>query len=299
MAGGVAVSALITKLVAAAEGGGGATDYIVHHETFLSNKVPHGIVDFTAINLDTVFFSVLLAVLFAASFYAVARRATTGIPGRFQLFVEVLVDFIDNQVRDTFHGSSKLIAPLALTIFAWILLFNIMDLVPVDLLPAAAHGAGLQHLKVVPSTDLNATFAMSLSVFALIIFYSIRMKGPLGFLAELTLHPFSSKNPFLQALLVPVNFLLESVTLLARPVSLSLRLYGNLYAGEMIFLLIAVLTLSRGLEGLLTVGGWVAIIVQIILGLIWSIFHVLIIVLQAFIFMVLTIVYLALASEHH
>jgi len=293
------VSALITKLVAAAEGGGGATDYIVHHETFLSNKVPHGIVDFTAINLDTVFFSVLLAVLFAASFYAVARRATTGIPGRFQLFVEVLVDFIDNQVRDTFHGSSKLIAPLALTIFAWILLFNIMDLVPVDLLPAAAHGAGLQHLKVVPSTDLNATFAMSLSVFALIIFYSIRMKGPLGFLAELTLHPFSSKNPFLQALLVPVNFLLESVTLLARPVSLSLRLYGNLYAGEMIFLLIAVLTLSRGLEGLLTVGGWVAIIVQIILGLIWSIFHVLIIVLQAFIFMVLTIVYLALASEHH
>jgi len=293
------VSALITKLVAAAEGGGGATDYIVHHETFLSNKVPHGIVDFTAINLDTVFFSVLLAVLFAASFYAVARRATTGIPGRFQLFVEVLVDFIDNQVRDTFHGSSKLIAPLALTIFAWILLFNIMDLVQVDLLPAAAHGAGLQHLKVVPSTDLNATFAMSLSVFALIIFYSIRMKGPLGFLAELTLHPFSSKNPFLQALLVPVNFLLESVTLLARPVSLSLRLYGNLYAGEMIFLLIAVLTLSRGLEGLLTVGGWVAIIVQIILGLIWSIFHVLIIVLQAFIFMVLTIVYLALASEHH
>jgi len=293
------VSALITKLVAAAEGGGGATDYIVHHETFLSNKVPHGIVDFTAINLDTVFFSVLLAVLFAASFYAVARRATTGIPGRFQLFIEVLVDFIDNQVRDTFHGSSKLIAPLALTIFAWILLFNIMDLVPVDLLPAAAHGAGLQHLKVVPSTDLNATFAMSLSVFALIIFYSIRMKGPLGFLAELTLHPFSSKNPFLQALLVPVNFLLESVTLLARPVSLSLRLYGNLYAGEMIFLLIAVLTLSRGLEGLLTVGGWVAIIVQIILGLIWSIFHVLIIVLQAFIFMVLTIVYLALASEHH
>ena len=170
----MAVSALITKLVAAAEGGGGATDYIVHHETFLSNKVPHGIVDFTAINLDTVFFSVLLAVLFAASFYAVARRATTGIPGRFQLFVEVLVDFIDNQVRDTFHGSSKLIAPLALTIFAWILLFNIMDLVPVDLLPAAAHGAGLQHLKVVPSTDLNATFAMSLSVFALI---SVRQQG--------------------------------------------------------------------------------------------------------------------------
>ncbi len=293
------VSGLITVLKAAAESGGGATDYIVHHETFLSNKVPHGILDFTAINLDTVFFSVLLAVLFAASFYAVARRATTGVPGKFQLFVEVLVDFIDNQVRDTFHGTSKLIAPLALTIFAWILLFNIMDLVPVDLLPAAAHKAGLPHLKVVPSTDLNATFAMSLSVFALIIFYSIKMKGLLGFIGELTLHPFSAKNPLVQALLVPVNFLLESVTLLARPVSLSLRLYGNLYAGEMIFLLIAVLTLSRGLESLTHVTGWMWIIVQIVLGLIWSIFHVLIIVLQAFIFMVLTIVYLALASEHH
>lgn len=293
------MSGLITDLFAVAEGGGGATDYIVHHETFLSNKVPHGIVDFTIINLDTVFFSIVLAVLFGSAFFLAARRATTGVPGRFQLFVEVLVNFIDNQVKDTFHGSSKLIAPLALTIFCWILLFNIMDLVPVDLLPAAAHKAGLQHLKVVPSTDLNATFAMSLSVFVLIIFYSIRMKGLLGFISELTLHPFSARNPFLQALLVPVNFLLESVTLLARPVSLSLRLYGNLYAGEMIFLLIAVLTLSHGLESLAHVGGWVWVVAQIFLGLIWSIFHVLIIVLQAFIFMVLTIVYLALASEHH
>ena len=282
-----------------AENAPGATDYIVHHETFLSNKVPHGIVDFSAINLDTVSFSVLLALLFGGAFFLAARRATLGVPGKFQLFVEVLVNFVDNQVRDTFHGTSKLIAPLALTIFCWILLFNIMDLVPVDLLPAAAHEAGLEHLKVVPSTDLNATFAMSLSVFALIIFYSVKMKGFLGFIGELTLHPFSSRNLFLQALLVPVNFLLESVTLLARPVSLSLRLYGNLYAGEMIFLLIAVLTLSRGLEALTSVGGWVWVIVQIILGLIWSIFHVLIIVLQAFIFMVLTIVYLALASEHH
>jgi F-type H+-transporting ATPase subunit a len=283
----------------AAENAGGATEYIVHHETFLSNKVPHGIVDFSTLNLDTVFFSALLAVLFAGAFYFAARRATSGVPGRFQLFVEVLVNFVDTQVRDTFHGTSKLIAPLALTIFCWILLFNIMDLVPVDLLPAAAHQAGLEHLKVVPSTDLNATFAMSLTVFALIIFYSIKMKGFGGFVSELTLHPFSAKNLFVQALLVPVNFLLESVTLLARPVSLSLRLYGNLYAGEMIFLLIAVLTLSHGLASLTTVSGWVWVVVQIVLGLVWSIFHVLIIVLQAFIFMVLTIVYLALASEHH
>ena len=282
-----------------AEEAGGATEYIVHHETFLSSKVPRGILDMSTLNLDTVFFSVLLAVLFAGAFYIAARRATTGVPGKFQLFVEVLVSFVDGQVRDTFHGTSKLIAPLALTIFSWILLFNIMDLVPVDLLPAAAHQAGLEHLKVVPSTDLNATFAMSLTVFVLIIYYSIRMKGFLGFVSELTLHPFSARNWFVQALLVPVNFLLEAVTLLARPVSLSLRLYGNLYAGEMIFLLIAVLTLSHGLQSLASVSGWVWIVAQIVLGLIWSIFHVLIIVLQAFIFMVLTIVYLALASEHH
>lgn len=282
-----------------AEEAGGATEYIVHHETFLSSKVPHGIFDFSTLNLDTVFFSVLLAVLFGGAFYFAARRATTGVPGKFQLFVEVLVNEIDNQVRDTFHGTSKLIAPLALTIFSWILLFNIMDVVPVDLLPAAAHHAGLEHLKVVPSTDLNATFAMSLTVFALIIFYSIRMKGIVGFISELTLQPFRVKNVFLQIPLSLVNFVLESVTLLARPVSLSLRLYGNLYAGEMVFLLIAALTLSRGLEALTHVTGWVWIVVQIGLGLAWSIFHLLIIVLQAFIFMTLTVVYLALASEHH
>lgn len=291
------MAGLVTTI--AAEEAGGATEYIVHHETFLSSKVPHGIFDFSTVNLDTVFVSVLLAALFGGAFFFAARRATTGVPGKFQLFVEVLVDFVDTQVRDTFHGTSKLIAPLALTIFCWILLFNIMDVVPVDLLPAAAHHAGLEHLKVVPSTDLNATFAMSLTVFVLIIFYSVKMKGLIGFISELTLQPFSAKNPFVQALFVPVNFLLESVTLLARPVSLSLRLYGNLYAGEMVFLLIAALTLSRGLEALTHVTGWVWIVVQIGLGLAWSIFHLLIILLQAFIFMTLTVVYLALASEHH
>ncbi|MBV8341950.1 MAG: F0F1 ATP synthase subunit A, partial [Gammaproteobacteria bacterium] len=159
--------------------------------------------------------------------------------------------------------------------------------------------AGFGHLKVVPSTDLNATFALSLTVFILIIAYSLKMKGVVGFVSELTLQPFKAKNVLVQAVLVPVNFILESVTFLARPVSLSLRLYGNLYAGEMIFLLIAVLTLSRGLEALSSVGGWTWVIVQIALGLVWSIFHLLIIVLQAFIFMTLTVVYLALASEHH
>ncbi len=287
----------------AAETQGGATEYILHHQTFLSNKSPHGIVDFTVINYDTVFFSVLLAVVFFGLFWLVARRATSGVPGKAQNFVELIVSFVDSQVRDTFHGTSRLIAPLALTIFCWVWLFNFMDLVPVDLLPWAARGAGLEHLKVVPSTDLNATFALSLTVFILIIFYSLKMKGVVGFLSELTLQPFRAKNVLVQAVLVPVNFILESVTFLARPVSLSLRLYGNLYAGEMIFLLLAALTLSVGLESVNTVGGAVGtvlgVIAQAILGFIWAAFHVLIITLQAFIFMVLTIVYLAMAHEHH
>jgi F-type H+-transporting ATPase subunit a len=283
----------------AAEKTGGATEYILHHQTFLSNKAPHGIVDFTVINYDTVFFSVLLAVVFGGLFWLVARRATSGVPGKLQNFIEIIVGFVDTQVRDTFHGTSRLIAPLALTIFCWVFLFNFMDLVPVDLLPVAAHGVGLEHLKVVPSTDLNATFALSLTVFLLIIYYSLRMKGVVGFVSELTLQPFRAKNFFVQALLVPVNFILESVTFLARPVSLSLRLYGNLYAGEMIFLLLAVLTLSSGLGSLLTVGTWAGIFAQVLLGLVWAIFHILVITLQAFIFMVLTIVYLSMAHEHH
>jgi F-type H+-transporting ATPase subunit a len=285
--------------MAEAEHAPGATDYIIHHETFLANKAAHGIVDFSVINYDTVFFSVLLALVFFGLFWAVARKATTGVPGLTQSIIEWIVEKVDEQVRDTFHGVSRLIAPLALTIFCWVWLFNFMDLVPVDLLPLVGRGIGVEHLKVVPSTDLNATFAMSLTVFILIIYYSLRMKGVVGFISELTLNPFKAKNVFVQALLVPVNFILESVTFLARPVSLALRLYGNLYAGEMIFLLIAVLTLSRGIDALFSVGGWLGIIGQIILGVIWTGFHVLIITIQAFIFAVLTVVYLSMASEHH
>ena len=283
----------------AAEKAPGVTEYILHHQTFLSNKAPHGIIDFSVINYDTVFFSVLLAVVFFGLFWWVARKATTGVPGLTQNIIEWIVEKVDEQVRDSFHGTSRLIAPLALSIFCWVFLFNFMDLVPVDLLPAAARGAGFEHLKVVPSTDLNATFALSLTVFILIIFYSLKMKGVVGFISELTLQPFSAKNVFMQALLVPVNFILESVTFLARPISLSLRLYGNLYAGEMIFLLIAVLTLSHGLHALTSVGGWFGIIGQFILGFIWTGFHILIITIQAFIFAVLTVVYLSMAHEHH
>jgi F-type H+-transporting ATPase subunit a len=286
-----------------AEKEGGATEYILHHQTFLSNKPPHGIVDFTVINYDTVFFSVLLAAVFFGLFWWVARRATTGVPGLLQNIIEWIVEKVDEQVRDTFHGTSRLIAPLALTIFCWVFLFNFMDLVPVDLLPLVGRGAGFEHLKVVPSTDLNATFALSLTVFILIIFYSLKMKGVVGFISELTLQPFKAKNVAVQALLVPVNFILESVTFLARPVSLALRLYGNLYAGEMIFLLIAVLTLSVGLHSLTTFGGVVGTVFKIIgefgLGVVWTGFHILIITIQAFIFAVLTVVYLSMAHEHH
>ena len=173
------------NLLSVAESGGGATDYIVHHQRFLSNRAPHGIIDFSVINYDTVFFSVALGLVFFGVFWGVARKATSGVPGITQSFIEWIVEKTDEQVRDTFHGTSRLIAPLGLTIFCWVFLFNFMDLVPVDLFPTAARTAGFEHLKIVPSTDLNATFGLSLTVFLLIIFYSIRMKGLLGFIAEL------------------------------------------------------------------------------------------------------------------
>ncbi|MGH8230972.1 MAG: F0F1 ATP synthase subunit A [Steroidobacteraceae bacterium] len=275
-----------------------ANEYILHHLTFLSNRSPKGIVDFSSIHLDSIFFSVLLAVVFAGMFYLAARKATAGVPGKFQNFVELLVEFIDTQVKDSFQGTNKLLAPLALTLFCWVFLFNAMDLLPVDLLPAIAHGVGLQHLKVVPSTDLNVTFALSLTVFILMIYYSIKMKGLGGFAAELTLQPFSSSNRLVQVLLIPANLILEIVPLLARPISLSLRLYGNLFAGEMIFILLALLTL-KGLGSLAHFSGWFFLLLQFLLAMVWAIFHLLIITLQAFIFMVLSVVYLSMAQEHH
>jgi F-type H+-transporting ATPase subunit a len=272
-----------------------ANEYIVHHLGFLSNKEAHGIVDFSVIHWDSVFFSILLAVVFGGTFYIAARQATrpgASVPGKFQNFVELIVEFVDTQVKDTFQGASRLIAPLALTIFCWVFLFNFMDLIPVDLLPAVARGAGFAHLKVVPSTDINVTFGLSLTVLALIIFFNIKMKGVGGYLKSLLLHPF---GPWL----MPFNLLLGIVETIAKPISLALRLFGNLYAGEMIFLLIALLTLSSGFGGLVTAGGWAGVFAQIVLGIVWALFHILVITLQAFIFMMLTIVYLAQASEHH
>jgi F-type H+-transporting ATPase subunit a len=284
----------------AAEQPTSAGEYIHHHLTFLSNKEASGVLDFHTIHWDSIFFSVALALLFGVSFFIAARKAhaNKGAPRGFQSFVEFVVEWVDSQVKDSFHGTSKLIPALALTIFSWVLLFNAMDVLPVDLLPALAHGVGIEHLKVVPSTDVNVTFALSLSVFALIIFYSIKMKGLGGFIAEFTLQPFVAKNPVVKVILIPFNFLLEIVPFLARPISLSLRLYGNLFAGEMIFLLLAALTL-RGVDQLSHVSGWAFLVVQFGLAFLWAVFHLLVITLQAFIFMVLTIVYLSMAHEHH
>jgi len=254
---------------------GSATDYIVHHLTNLT--VGAG---FWTFHLDTLFFSVALGLTLLVLFRLAAVRATSGVPGGLQNFVETLVEFVDRQVKDTFHGQSALIAPLALTIFCWVFLWNAMDLVPVDALPEPAKALGVPYLRVVPSTDLNATFGLSITVFLLIIFYSIKIKGPVGYAREFLTHPF---GPYL----FPANLILNIVELVAKPVSLGLRLFGNLYAGEMIFILIA----------LLYGAGWLFGAFAGVLQLGWAIFHLLVITLQAFIFMVLTIVYLSMAHE--
>ena len=276
------------------EGPANATEYIVHHLTNL--HVGEG---FWNLHVDSIFYAVTLGILFAGSFWFAARRATVGVPGPWQNFVELMVEFVDTQVRDSFHGSSKLIAPLALTIFCWIFLMNFMDLVPVDLLPEIGVAMGIEYMKVVPTTDLNITFGMSITVFLLMIFYSIKIKGVGGFAKELFFHPFGKW-------MLPFNFLLKLVEEIAKPVSLALRLFGNLYAGELIFILIALFTLSAGghtlTETLLNLASPDTIsylVIQVILGLIWALFHVLIITLQAFIFMMLTIVYLSMAHEEH
>ena len=249
----------------------GATGYIVHHLTPLS--VGEG---FWTLHLDTLFFSAVLGGLFVWFFKTVADQMTSGVPGLMQNCAESLFEFVDKQVKDTFHGRSELIAPLGLTIFCWVFLWNFMDLIPVDLYPGVASIMGIEYLRVVPSTDLNATFALSITVFLLIIFYSIKIKGILGFAKELTFTPF---GPWL----MPFNLLLKLVEEFAKPISLGLRLFGNLYAGELIFILIALLPP----------------LLQPFLSFPWAIFHLLIITLQAFIFMVLTIVYLSLAHEDH
>jgi F-type H+-transporting ATPase subunit a len=240
--------------------------YIQHHLQHWTWQTPMG-----TYNLDTLFMSWLLGILFSGAFYWAARRATVDTPGTFQSVVEMLYEFVQTQIKETFHGRSALIGPLSLTIFVWVFLMNCMDFLPVDLVayfwPAA--------FRLVPSSDPNLTLGLSLSVFCLIIFYSIKVKGFGGFLKELSCQPFGPK-------LFVLNIILKIVEECAKPLSLGLRLFANIYAGELIFILIALL------------GSW-----QFFLGVPWAIFHILIISIQAFIFMILTIVYLSLAHEEH
>lgn len=269
-------------------------EYIRHHLTHLQVcKTDEGWVwnecdgNFLAVNVDSMLFSVGLLVFLCWLFRRVAVKATTREPGRLQAMVELIYDLVDSSVRGIFSGKSKLIAPLALTIFSWVFMMNLLDLIPVDFVPYAVEQPGIaEFLRIVPTADVNVTFGMSLSVFALVIFYSIKMKGAGGFLAELTMNPLNPKTlgmPLLAwPLVIAFNFLLESVALLAKPLSLALRLFGNMYAGELMFILIALL------------GIW-----QLPLHFPWAVFHILIITLQAYIFMMLTIVYLSQAHEHH
>jgi F-type H+-transporting ATPase subunit a len=238
--------------------------------------------NFWAVNVDSMALSIVLGVVFCYLFRRVAKSMTSGRPGKLQAAIELVVGFIDGSVRDAFQGHSKLIAPLSLTIFMWVFLMNLMDLIPVDVLPWLAGHAGVPFLKVVPTTDVNITFGMSISVFLLTIFYSIKIKGAIGFGKEFTLHPIppTQFGIVLAPIILVFNLVLELASFLARPLSLSLRLFGNMYAGELIFILIALLG-----------------VYQLPLHFGWAVFHILVITLQAFIFMMLTIVYLSQAHD--
>jgi len=267
-----------------------ATDYIKHHLTFWNSGHETG--GFWSLHIDTFSISLLLGFIFLSVFAGVARRASLDKPGRLQLFVEIVIDMVNTQVKEVFHAKSKLVGPLALTIFCWVFLMNFMDLFPVDLFPMIAQWIGFTFfgmephhvfLRVVPSADVNATFAMSLSVMILIVAFSIKAKGVGGYSKELLTAPFHASHPIGAIILAPVNFVFQMVELVAKPISLSLRLFGNMYSGELIFILIALLPIGA----------------QWVLGAPWAIFHILIITLQAFVFMMLTIVYLSLAVEAH
>ncbi|MBC7002724.1 F0F1 ATP synthase subunit A [Photobacterium sp. BZF1] len=249
-----------------------AHEYIEHHLTFLTAGE-----GFWSINLDSMFMVWVLGLTFIGVFRYVATKGTSGVPGRLQCLIEVTFEFVNNLVKEIFKTEDKLIGPLSLTIFVWVFLMNAIDLLPVDYVPMFARVMGLEHFRDLPSADVNVPMSMALGVFILIIGYTLKNKGLVGFIKELTTQPFT------HPLLYPVNFILELVTLISKPISLGLRLFGNMYAGEMIFILIALMP------------WWM----QWALSVPWALFHILIVFLQAFIFMVLTIVYLGMAVEEH
>lgn len=268
---------------------GGLTEYIEHHLTHNTGIVLGG-----NFHWDTWLVSLGLGLIFALWFGLVARRATAGVPGKLQAFVEIVVEWVETQVKDVFHGDRRFIAPLALTIFMWVLFMNTMDLLPLDLpgwIIGMIWGHDVQHhtyLRVVATADVNTTFAMSITVFFLTIFYSIKAKGLGGWTKELFTAPFHAEGTLGKIALVPANIILNLVEYLSKPVSLAMRLFGNMYGGELVFMLIA---------GLLTT--WIGFGFGVLFGAAWAIFHILIILLQAYIFMMLTVVYISMAHDHH
>ncbi len=271
------------------ESGGGLTEYIVHHLTHNVRQFSFG-----EVHMDSWLVALMLGVLLCLWLRHFARKATSGVPSKGQAFVELLVEFADSQVKDVFHGDRRFLAPLALTIFGWVTFMNAMDLLPLDIPSAtvqAVAGAETAHhtyLRWVPTADINTTFAMSLTILLLILYYSVKVKGVGGFAAELFTAPFHAHGPVAKALLAPFNLFLNLVELLSKPVSLAMRLFGNMYAGELVFMLIAGLFAS-----------WFTFLPGVMFNWMWAVFHILIILLQAYIFMVLSIVYIALAHESH
>jgi F-type H+-transporting ATPase subunit a len=269
-----------------------ASEYIVHHLSFLTNKKQVGLVDWSVFHLDTLFFSIGLGLLAVFVMARLASRATSGVPGRFQAAVEIVIEMVADQAKGIVHSpeSRKFVAPLALTVFVWIFLMNAMDLIPVDLLPLIGSAVGINYLRVVPTADLNATLGMSSAVLLLCLYYSVKIKGLGHWMHELFTAPFGN-----HPILWPINFAMQMIEFVAKTVSHGMRLFGNMYAGELIFMLIALMGAAwAGTfgSGMLWLGGVIA-------GTIWAIFHILIITLQAFIFMMLTLVYVGQAHESH
>ncbi len=270
-----------------------AGDYISHHLVHLQSKKQESIIDFSVFNLDSIFFSVLLGIIGCYVLYRAARSATSGVPSRFQAAVEILVEMVDNQAKGIVHNaeSRKLVAPLALTVFVWIFLMNSMDFLPVDLLPLFGEKVlHLPYMRVVPTADLSTTLGLSMSVLLVCVFYNIKIKGLGGWVHELFTAPFGS-----HPILWPINFLMQMIEFAAKTVSHGMRLFGNMYAGELVFMLIALM----GSAAALSLSGILLPIGHIIAGSVWAVFHIMIVALQAFIFMMLTLVYVGQAHDAH
>jgi F-type H+-transporting ATPase subunit a len=283
--------------------GDSPSEYVSHHLTHWTVSIGPG--TFWNINVDSLLVSILVGTFGLGLFWFMGRRATSGVPGKMQAFIELAAEFVDTQVRDVFHGNRKFVAPLALTIFVWIFLMNSLKMIPVDLIPGLAKSAGTEYFRAVPTTDLNITLAMSMTVLILMFAFAIKAKGTFGFGKELLTAPFHAHGTGMKIVLAPFNLGLNVIEYLSKPVSLAMRLFGNMYAGELVFLLIALLGAAGG-HFILEVGGFggttggiLAFLGAVLAGAGWSIFHILVITLQAFIFMILTVVYLSMSTEAH